>query len=390
MADKTAEFVNMVNQSKDDPTKLNEFVMAQAAAQEPAEPTEPTPPVDPTPPVEPAGPTEPVAPVEPTPPTEPITNPLQSIFGDAYNESITPDVVKDAYTRWSEAQKEAQTLREKLAFYQDVEALIENPYPNERIARLAAAERVLKIDDPAVVGYVSGATESQMLADPVTAVAVQKALANPTLLQKGVTFDDLKAAAQEELGIEEGTDLTPAQRIKVKEAVYDITAKQGELKAAPTDFKQLIDTRRSAVQTDRAGLLQELTPMADTVTAEVINEFKAAGIPVTPDAAKLTDFAKSLIAHYVHGGANKSDITPAMVTSFVRQQAIEQAGGISGIGTSVKSYVDSQVKAALDKERRSLHNGEPVQKPAAPGAASPNKTADFVKQTLADLKPKYQ
>ena len=380
----------MVNQSKDDPTKLNEFVMAQAAAQEPAEPTEPTPPVDPTPPVEPAGPTEPVAPVEPTPPTEPITNPLQSIFGDAYNESITPDVVKDAYTRWSEAQKEAQTLREKLAFYQDVEALIENPYPNERIARLAAAERVLKIDDPAVVGYVSGATESQMLADPVTAVAVQKALANPTLLQKGVTFDDLKAAAQEELGIEEGTDLTPAQRIKVKEAVYDITAKQGELKAAPTDFKQLIDTRRSAVQTDRAGLLQELTPMADTVTAEVINEFKAAGIPVTPDAAKLTDFAKSLIAHYVHGGANKSDITPAMVTSFVRQQAIEQAGGISGIGTSVKSYVDSQVKAALDKERRSLHNGEPVQKPAAPGAASPNKTADFVKQTLADLKPKYQ
>ena len=380
----------MVNQSKDDPTKLNEFVMAQAAAQEPAEPTEPTPPVDPTPPVEPAGPTEPVAPVEPTPPTEPITNPLQSIFGDAYNESITTDVVKDAYTRWSEAQKEAQTLREKLAFYQDVEALIENPYPNERIARLAAAERVLKIDDPAVVGYVSGATESQMLADPVTAVAVQKALANPTLLQKGVTFDDLKAAAQEELGIEEGTDLTPAQRIKVKEAVYDITAKQGELKAAPTDFKQLIDTRRSAVQTDRAGLLQELTPMADTVTAEVINEFKAAGIPVTPDAAKLTDFAKSLIAHYVHGGANKSDITPAMVTSFVRQQAIEQAGGISGIGTSVKSYVDSQVKAALDKERRSLHNGEPVQKPAAPGAASPNKTADFVKQTLADLKPKYQ
>lgn len=380
----------MVNQSKDDPTKLNEFVMAQAAAQEPAEPTEPTPPVDPTPPVEPAGPTEPVAPVEPTPPTEPITNPLQSIFGDAYNESITPDVVKDAYTRWSEAQKEAQTLREKLAFYQDVEALIENPYPNERIARLAAAERVLKIDDPAVVGYVSGATESQMLADPVTAVAVQKALANPTLLQKGVTFDDLKAAAQEELGIEEGTDLTPAQRIKVKEAVYDITAKQGELKAAPTDFKQLIDTRRSAVQTDRAGLLQELTPMADTVTAEVINEFKAAGIPVTPDAAKLTDFAKSLIAHYVHGGANKSDITPAMVTSFVRQQAIEQAGGISGIGTSVKSYVDSQVKAALDKERRSLHNGEPIQKPAAPGAASPNKTADFVKQTLADLKPKYQ
>jgi hypothetical protein len=229
-----------------------------------------------------------------------------------------------------------------------------------------------------------------MLADPVTAVAVQKALANPTLLQKGVTFDDLKAAAQEELGIEEGTDLTPAQRIKVKEAVYDITAKQGELKAAPTDFKQLIDTRRSAVQTDRAGLLQELTPMADTVTAEVINEFKAAGIPVTPDAAKLTDFAKSLIAHYVHGGANKSDITPAMVTSFVRQQAIEQAGGISGIGTSVKSFVDSQVKAALDKERRSLHNGEPVQKPAAPGAASPNKTADFVKQTLADLRPKYQ
>ncbi|TXH42362.1 MAG: hypothetical protein E6Q97_35830 [Desulfurellales bacterium] len=281
-------------------------------------------------------------------------------------------------------------MREKLAFYQDVEALIENPYPNERIARLAAAERVLKIDDPAVVGYVSGATESQMLADPVTAVAVQKALANPTLLQKGVTFDDLKAAAQEELGIEEGADLTPAQRIKVKEAVYDITAKQGELKAAPTDFKQLIDTRRSAVQTDRAGLLQELTPMADTVTAEVINEFKAAGIPVTPDAAKLTDFAKSLIAHYVHGGANKSDITPAMVTSFVRQQAIEQAGGISGIGTSVKSFVDSQVKAALDKERRSLHNGEPVQKPAAPGAASPNKTADFVKQTLADLRPKYQ
>jgi len=380
----------MVNQSKEDPTKLNEFVMAQAAAQEPAEPTDPTPPVDPIPPVEPVEPIEPVAPVEPTPTTEPITNPLQSIFGDAYNESITPDVVKDAYTRWSEAQKEAQTLREKLAFYQDVEALIENPYPNERIARLAAAERVLKIDDPAVVGYVSGATESQMLADPVTAVAVQKALANPTLLQKGVTFDDLKAAAQEELGIEEGADLTPAQRIKVKEAVYDITAKQGELKAAPTDFKQLIDTRRSAVQTDRAGLLQELTPMADTVTAEVINEFKAAGIPVTPDAAKLTDFAKSLIAHYVHGGANKSDITPAMVTSFVRQQAIEQAGGISGIGTSVKSFVDSQVKAALDKERRSLHNGEPVQKPAAPGAASPNKTADFVKQTLADLRPKYQ
>jgi hypothetical protein len=378
--DKTADFIQAVNSGK-----VSEYVEANRTDEPPVEtPVEATPDsvVDPEVPVEPQVETTEVV----TEPPVVVDNPLKSIFGEEYNEAITPDGIKQAYKGWQQAQQETAQLREKLAFYQDVENLIENPYPNERIARLAAAERVLKIDDPSVVGYVSAATETQMIADPVTAVAVQKALANPTLLQKGVTFDDLKAAAQEELSYEEGVELTAAQRIKVKEAIHDITQKQGELKLAPTDFKQLVDSRRQAVQVDRTGLIQELSPLADTVTADVIKEFQAAGIPVSPDSAKLKEFASNLIAHHVNGGAKKSDITPGMVSFFVRQHAIELSGGISGIGSSVKSYVDAQVKAAIEKERKSAHNGGTIQKPVAPGSQSGDKTGSFVAQMLENAK----
>lgn len=312
---------------------------------------------------------------------------VKGIFGEDYNESITPELVKTTFVNYNKTQSRLEQLEAELNKYKDVAELVNNPYPSERIARLAAAERMLKISDPQIVDIMSTATTESLNQDPVTALAIARVLAKPELLSKGVTFSDIKEMASEELGgYEDGDKLTSTQKVKLTEALYDIAAKQKELQSAPINLNDIIAKNREVRDDQVKATIQELSPITNDVVGTLKKEFAESGLPIVLDEAKVTPFVSQMLEGFAKQGAKAKDVSSEMVKSYARLYAIEQAGGLQGIGKAYKQSLEAAIKDAQKNVAQSVHNGGQVSRPAAPGAnQNVDKTKAFVENTIREI-----
>jgi hypothetical protein len=351
--------------------------------------------------VEDAPPTTPAATEVKPDDTPASTVNFKELLGEDAPENMTLEQLREFYKKGQghgELETKYNELSGKYAELSELEKYIENPFASPEIAEMNKAAKVLNVTDGAFIKNITTATAENLTANPIHALALAEVLKDTSLLGSN-SMEDYIALATAELeknGYEEGQPVSGAAKIMLSRAINDVLAKQQEIKNQPESNLSGLKEKLAAERTKFSETVQANTELAIKANKDKVLEgikknttFKHgdAEYNLLADNKDAATIVEQTITQLVAGGAKLEDVTPEMIQYYAESALVQKNGGLQGLLTRLVGQLEGKIKENLDL---SVHNGQAVAKPAAPGAASQEaKAKSFVDGVKSEFyKPK--
>lgn len=269
--------------------------------------------------------------------------------------------------------QELETKAAELDKFDQVKSKINNPYADERIAKINSFVKDTGIKDLGLAQQIVSTTAEDLAKDPIKTIAYKEILNNPDILNY-LTPKDVEDAVRQRLNVEEGdTELPPLARLEAANASKEVQTKVAGLSTTNTDvYINLLQEQERLASDFQIKATRATNDVEKAVSKYSTLNVKVGGedlsLAVSPDILQqvkgyATEFAKHLPENETYQQSIDGYITSILKTSMEDQ-----------IFTAYKSKIEGSLKEAAIKN---AHNGGPVIHKDKPTDGSTNQIPEY-------------
>lgn len=274
------------------------------------------------------------------------------------------DELHQKYTALAEKAKSADKLGEyeqKLAELEAYRTFVDNPYGNEKLKGIDAFSRKTGVLDLGVAAQFVGKTVDEIGQTPVVAMALAKAIQNPSILNT-MSFDKIVEAISEQTGLDKDTkpiELTASQLLGVNDSLSVISAsfsKPDEAVDRYNEFKTKRDTTEATYKANVASWEGKNIVDLPTLELELEGDLK---LPVS-----VSKETKQLIEQEVKQIIQREGVlynaeAEQQLKQYARSRA-EQLEAKNAIKLAYEEGKKTSSGVAKEEALKEIHNPAPV------------------------------
>jgi hypothetical protein len=316
---------------------------------------------------------------DPDPEADPnaVVEPFYKSLGFEKDDDVVLAIndYKAIQSRMGELQAREVELKEKA----NVLAKFENPYSHETIGKLDRAYEQLKIEDFGLLGRIVSTTKEGVSSDPIQAIVIGKILNDPSILDGGITFQNLMDLEKDARGDIDYDDVNSLAYMRLKIEANQALTKINTFQQSLSDVKgryTFAHEEAQAAKTKRSEQMQVVSSKAEELMKSGKQKFSVKGyeLDLTFNKEEIGDIVSMASRIAVDQGLdlNTTDGVKAF-SSIVQMTAKGAAVRSENYEEALIASVEAKANERLLKEQ-SL--GKPNPRTSAAGTGGAKKASE--------------